>query len=247
MSGNADFGFERVSPAEKTERVGRVFTSVAGRYDLMNDLMSLGLHRVWKRFAVACAGVRRGARVLDLAAGTADCARLYHAGIRPGGVVVVCDVNAAMLERGRNRLLDDGVLDGLAFVKGNAEALPFRDGSFDCINIAFGLRNVTDKGKALRSMLRKLKYGGVLIVLEFSRMVLPALQRIYDAYSFHVIPLLGEIIAGDRDSYRYLVESIRMHPDQDALKLQMEAAGFARVEYFNLAGGVVAIHRGYKL
>lgn len=242
-----DFGFEQVSPAEKTERVRRVFSSVAGRYDVMNDLMSFGLHRLWKRFAVHLAGVRRGARVLDLAGGTADCARLYHAAVAPAGEVVVCDLNAAMLERGRDRLLDAGIYEGVGYVQGNAEELPFRDDSFDCINIAFGLRNVTDRKKALGSMLAKLKYGGVLIVLEFSKPVLPSLQRLYDAYSFRVIPKLGGLIADDEDSYRYLVESIRMHPDQDALNSQMEATGFGRVEYYNLSGGIVAVHRAYKL
>ena len=245
--GSTDFGFERVSPGEKTERVRRVFSSVAARYDLMNDLMSLGLHRLWKRLAVGYSGVRNGSSVLDLAGGTGDCARLYHAATAPEGRVTLCDVNADMLVRGRDRMLDRGLCDRLGYVQADAQDLPFRDASFDCINVAFGLRNMTDKPRALASMLSKLKYGGVLIVLEFSKLVLPQMQRAYDAWSTGVIPVLGKIVAGDEASYRYLVESIRMHPDQDTLKAVMEAAGFARVEYLNLSGGIVAVHRGHRL
>ncbi len=242
-----DFGFDRVTPAEKTARVGQVFSSVAGRYDLMNDLMSLGVHRLWKREAVLLSGVRRGAAVLDVAGGTGDCALLYGRAVGEGGRVVIADINADMLHRGRDRLTDHGVVRGVEYVQADAEALPFRDQEFDCINIAFGLRNVTDKGRALRSMLRCLKFGGTLVILEFSRVVLPLLSRLYDTWSFKIIPGLGEFAAGDRDSYRYLVESIRMHPDQETLRGMMQDAGFGLVDYVNLTGGVVAVHRGYRL
>lgn len=248
MSGPAtDFGFERVTPAEKTARVGRVFSSVADRYDLMNDLMSLGVHRLWKREAISLSGVRRGAAVLDLAGGTGDCAWLYRRAVGDSGRVVVADINADMLQLGRDRLTDQGVVRGVEYVQANAETLPFRDQEFDCINIAFGLRNVTDKAAALRSMLRCLKFGGTLVILEFSRVVLPLLSRLYDQWSFKVIPELGQWAAGDRDSYRYLVESIRMHPDQETLRTLMLESGFGAVDYINMTGGVVAIHRGRRL
>ena len=242
-----DFGFERVSPAEKSARVHGVFASVARRYDLMNDLMSLGIHRLWKRFAVGVAGVRPGAQVLDVAAGTGDCARLFRRHVGASGSVTLCDMNDAMLHIGRDRLLDAGAASGVHYVRGNAELLPFAPNSFECVNIAFGLRNVTHKEQALESMQCVLKYGGVAIVLEFSRLALPMLQRLYDVYSTRVIPSLGRLIAGDESSYRYLVESIRMHPDQEALQRMMEQAGFSRVGYYNLSGGIVAVHRGYKL
>jgi demethylmenaquinone methyltransferase/2-methoxy-6-polyprenyl-1,4-benzoquinol methylase len=246
-SGYSDFGFERVAAADKTERVRRVFESVAGRYDLMNDLMSLGLHRLWKRFAVQVSGVKPGGRVLDLAGGTGDCAALYLKRVGVGGRVTVSDINDAMLRRGRDRLLDAGRVSGLRFVQADAECLPFADASFDCVNIAFGLRNVTRREAALAEMLRCLHWGGCAVILEFSRVMLPQLARLYDRYSFSVIPALGELVTGDRDSYRYLVESIRMFPDQEALKKMMEQAGFARVEVFNLNGGVVAVHRGWRI
>ena len=242
-----DFGFDRITPAEKTARVGRVFSSVADRYDLMNDLMSLGVHRLWKREAVLLSGVRRGAAVLDVAGGTGDCALLYHRAVGDSGRVVVADINASMLQRGRDRLTDYGVVRGVEYVQADAELLPFRDQEFDCINIAFGLRNVTDKARALHSTLRCLKFGGTLVILEFSRVVLPLLSRLYDTWSFKVIPGLGEFAAGDRDSYRYLVESIRMHPDQESLRQLMHGAGFGMVDYVNLTGGVVAVHRGYRV
>ena len=242
-----DFGFARISPAEKTARVGRVFSSVAPRYDLMNDLMSLGVHRLWKREAVLLSGVRRGASVLDVAGGTGDCALLYCRAVGEGGRVVVADINANMLQRGRDRLTDHGVVRAVEYVQADAESLPFRDQEFDCVNIAFGLRNVTDKERALRSMLRCLKFGGTLVILEFSRVVLPLLRRLYDTWSFNVIPELGEFAAGDRDSYRYLVESIRMHPDQESLRTRMLESGFGMVDYVNLTGGVVAVHRGHRL
>lgn len=242
-----DFGFERVPPAEKSERVRRVFTSVARRYDLMNDLLSFGIHRLWKRFAVSLSGIRRGAAVLDLAGGTGDCAALYHAAVGPHGSVTVCDINAAMLLEGRDRLLNKGVSTAIGWVQADGEHLPFPDLSFDCVNIAFGLRNITRKDQALASMHRTLKFGGVAIILEFSRVAPPVLRRLYDAYSLKIIPVLGGLVTGDEQSYRYLVESIRMHPDQESLKLLMQQSGFSQVRYFNLSGGIVAVHRGYKL
>ena len=235
------FGYEQVSPDEKTRRVRGVFDSVAGRYDLMNDLMSAGLHRVWKRFAVEISGVRPGQRVLDLAGGTGDLARRFAQRVGPSGVVVHTDVNGAMLGVGRDRLIDAGVV--LPTVQCNAEALPFHDRSFDCVSIGFGLRNVTRKERALAEMRRVLIPGGVALVLEFSR-VAPQLARAYDWYSFNVLPRLGRLVAHDEASYRYLAESIRMHPDQEALKAMMEQCGFDRVDYHNLAAGVVALHVG---
>ncbi len=242
-----DFGFERVSPTEKTRRVGEVFSSVASRYDLMNDLMSLGLHRLWKRFAITLSGVHPGQRVLDLAGGTGDMALHYQKRTGDTGQVLVSDINFEMLNEGRDKFLNNGVIEGLGYVQANAENLPFVDNYFDCINIGFGLRNVTDKQVALNSMFKKLKFGGCLIILEFSKMAIPALQEIYDQYSFKLIPWLGKIVAGDEASYRYLVESIRMHPNQETLKTMIETAGFSNVDYFNLTGGIVAVHRGYKL
>jgi demethylmenaquinone methyltransferase/2-methoxy-6-polyprenyl-1,4-benzoquinol methylase len=246
-AGSTDFGFERVTPAEKTVRVGRVFSSVADRYDLMNDLMSLGMHRLWKREAVLLSGVRSGMAVLDVAGGTGDCARLYRDVVGAAGRVVIADINADMLRVGRDRLTDRGAVRGVEYVQADAAALPFREREFDVVSIAFGLRNVTDKPAALRSMLRCLRYGGTLVVLEFSRVVLPLLARLYDAWSFRVIPALGRAVAGDRDSYRYLVESIRMHPDQDALRAMLLDAGFGAADYVNLSGGIVAVHRGRRL
>jgi len=244
---STDFGFERVAVSAKTERVRRVFESVADNYDVMNDLMSLGMHRLWKRYAVQVSGVKRGGAVLDLAGGTGDCARLYLDRVGATGDVTVCDINGAMLRRGRDRLLDAGRAAGLRFVQADAERLPFRDAGFDCVNIAFGLRNVTRREAALADMRRVLRWGGSAIILEFSRVTLPHLARLYERWSFEVIPALGELVAGDRDSYRYLVESIRMFPDQAALKTMMEAAGFGRVESFNLSGGIVAVHRGVRI
>jgi demethylmenaquinone methyltransferase/2-methoxy-6-polyprenyl-1,4-benzoquinol methylase len=239
----ADFGYQKVPEDEKSRRVAGVFDSVAARYDLMNDLMSGGLHRLWKRFAVEASGVRPGERVLDIAGGTGDLARLYAQRVGAAGEVVLTDVNAAMLGRGRDRLLDAGVVAPIA--QCNAEALPFAGERFDCVSVAFGLRNMTRKEVALREMQRVLKAGGRLLVLEFSKVWAP-LKPLYDAYSFGVLPRLGKLIANDAAAYRYLAESIRMHPGQDELKRMMEEAGLERVEYFNLAGGVVALHRGYK-
>ncbi len=241
------FGYERVAESDKAGRVRSVFDSVAERYDLMNDLMSLGMHRIWKRFAIEAAAVRPGERVLDLAGGTGDLALLLAPKVTSSGRVVLSDINPAMLSRGRDRLLDKGLVEGVDYVLADAERLPFARASFDCICIAFGLRNVTRKKPALKSMYDALRPGGRLLVLEFSRVTVPVLKTLYDAYSFSVIPWLGRVVARDAASYRYLAESIRMHPDQESLKELMGSAGFERINYFNLTGGVVAVHRGYKL
>jgi demethylmenaquinone methyltransferase / 2-methoxy-6-polyprenyl-1,4-benzoquinol methylase len=243
MAETTDFGYEQVSPAEKTQRVRGVFESVAAKYDVMNDLMSAGLHRLWKRFAVESAGVRPGARVLDIAGGTADMTRLFSDKAGPTGEVWLTDINGAMLAVGRDRMLDEGRTGPAA--QCDAERLPFPANYFDVTCIAFGLRNVTRKENALAEMRRVLKPGGRAVVLEFSRIALP-LKPAYDWYSFNVLPRMGKLVAGDEASYRYLAESIRMHPDQATLQAMMEAAGLERVEYFNLAGGLVAVHRGYK-
>ncbi|MEQ8426240.1 MAG: bifunctional demethylmenaquinone methyltransferase/2-methoxy-6-polyprenyl-1,4-benzoquinol methylase UbiE [Gammaproteobacteria bacterium] len=242
-----DFGFQKVSSDEKTRRVRQVFTSVAAEYDLMNDLMSLGVHRLWKRHAVHLCSIKKDDQVLDLAGGTGDIAALIKPRLGDDGSLTVCDINADMLQHGRDRFINTGTFDGINYVQANAECLPFADNNFDCITIAFGLRNVTDKGKALRSMYSKLKYGSRIMVLEFSRIAMPVLAKFYDQYSFKLIPRIGKLVANDEESYQYLVESIRMHPDQDNLRAMMEAAGFEKVSYLNLSGGIVAIHRGYKL
>jgi len=241
MTDPVDFGYERVSADEKTRRVRGVFESVAGKYDLMNDLMSGGLHRLWKRYAVGVAAVREGARVLDLAGGTGDLARLFAKAAGATGRVVLTDINHAMLVEGRDKLIDSGM--PLPVVQCDAEALPFPDRSFDAVSIGFGLRNVTQKENALAEMRRVLVPGGVALVLEFSK-VAPPLAPAYDWYSFSVLPKLGRLVAGDEASYRYLAESIRMHPDQETLKAMMERAGFDSVEYHNLTAGVVALHVG---
>lgn len=238
-----DFGFQKVAEDEKARRIAGVFDSVAGRYDLMNDLMSMGLHRLWKRFAVEQSQVRSGDRVLDVAGGTADLARLFARRVGLRGEIMLTDINAPMLRIGRDRLLDAGMI--VPVVQCNAEKLPFADDHFDCVSVAFGLRNMTDKEAALAEMRRVLRPGGRLLVLEFSRIWKP-LAPFYDAYSFQVLPRLGQLIAHDADSYRYLAESIRVHPDQESLKQMMERAGLERVDYFNLSAGVVALHRGYK-
>ena len=235
------FGFEPVDVDEKTRRVRGVFDSVASRYDVMNDLMSVGLHRVWKRYTVDVAGLRPGAQVLDLAGGTGDLARLFAKVVGPTGRVVLSDINGAMLAEGRDKMIDRGLV--LPVVQCNAEALPFRDRTFDAVAIGFGLRNVTRKELALAEMRRILRPGGAALVLEFSRVWSP-IAPIYDWYSFNVLPRIGAAVANDEASYRYLAESIRMHPDQQALKRMMEQAGFDRVEYTNLTAGVVAVHVG---
>ena len=243
MTKTTHFGYNTVPEAEKAQRVAGVFTSVAGKYDLMNDLMSVGLHRLWKRFAVDVSGVREGQRVLDVAGGSGDLSRLFLKKVGSSGQVILTDINNAMLRAGRDRLLDTGISTPAA--QCNAEHLPFPDNHFDCVSIAFGLRNVTHKDVALREMQRVLRPGGRLIVLEFSKVAKP-LEKLYDAYSFKLLPRIGQLVANDADSYRYLAESIRMHPGQEELKDMMEEAGLERVEYFNLTGGVVAVHRGYK-
>ena len=237
------FGYEQVPESEKARKVAGVFASVASKYDVMNDLMSLGLHRVWKAFTVRVSGVRPGDRVLDVAGGSGDLARAFARRVGPTGEVWLTDVNRPMLEVGRDRLLDAGLV--LPAVQCDAEALPFASGRFDCVSVAFGLRNMTHKDRALAEMRRVLRPGGRLLVLEFSKVWKP-LEAPYDWYSFKVLPWLGERVAGDAASYRYLAESIRVHPDQEALRSMMEQAGLEDVEYFNLAAGVVALHRGYR-
>jgi demethylmenaquinone methyltransferase/2-methoxy-6-polyprenyl-1,4-benzoquinol methylase len=245
-AGYTHFGFEEVRVAEKQQRVREVFSSVASRYDVMNDLMSFGIHRLWKRFVIDLAGVRPGERVLDVAGGTGDLSREFRRLVGPRGLVVLSDINAEMLRHGHTRLADKGVVD-VPLAQANAEQLPFAEGSFDCITIGFGLRNVTDKDKALASMTKALKPGGRLLVLEFSKPLNAGLAKVYDQYSFRLLPLMGKLVARDADSYRYLAESIRMHPDQATLKGMMENAGLARVQVYNLTGGIVAVHRGYRL
>ena len=240
------FGFQQVPVDEKVRRVGAVFDSVASRYDLMNDLMSLGIHRLWKRFAVEMSGARPGQRVLDLAGGTGDLAARLARIVGREGEVVIADINASMLEQGRERLLDSGITGNVDFVQANAERLPFPDGDFDCVTIGFGLRNVTDKQAALNEMYRVLRPGGRALVLEFSRPVAPGLKPLYDFYSFRILPLIGKAVANDEASYRYLAESIRMHPDQQRLKDMMQQAGFEDCDYHNLSGGIVALHRGFR-
>ena len=238
------FGYETVDEKDKAKRVAEVFTSVASKYDIMNDLMSAGLHRVWKNFTIQISNVRAGERVLDVAGGSADLSRKFAKRVGATGQVWLTDINNAMLRVGRDRMIDDGL--AMPVAQCDAEHLPFPDNYFDCVSIAFGLRNVTHKEVALAEMCRVLKPGGRLLVLEFSKVWKP-LQAAYDAYSFKLLPKMGEIIANDGDSYRYLAESIRMHPSQEELKQMMEQAGLSRVDYFNLNAGVVALHRGYKI
>lgn len=240
------FGFQQVPVGEKRQRVAGVFDSVASKYDLMNDLMSFGVHRLWKRFVIDLAGVRAGEKVLDVAGGTGDLSREFSKQVGPRGLVVLSDINAAMLGEGRRRLANKGVVT-LLIAQANAECLPFAEGTFDCITIGFGLRNVTDKDKALRSMYRALKPGGRLLILEFSKPLTEGLSKLYDQYSFKLLPMMGRLVANDEASYRYLAESIRMHPDQGTLKGMMDSAGFSRTQVYNLTGGVVAVHRGFKL
>jgi demethylmenaquinone methyltransferase/2-methoxy-6-polyprenyl-1,4-benzoquinol methylase len=240
------FGYKEVDKEDKAGMVADVFHSVAARYDLMNDLMSGGVHRIWKRFTIELSGVRKGNAVLDIAGGTGDLAARFAEIVGPEGHVVLADINDSMLQVGRDKLLDKGLQANLEFVQADAQFLPFPDDSFDCITIAFGLRNVTDKDQALRAMLRVLKPGGRLLVLEFSKPQNELLGKAYDTYSFRVLPFMGRLVANDSDSYQYLAESIRMHPDQDTLKDLMEDAGFTRCEYHNMTGGIVALHKGTK-
>ncbi|WP_372861917.1 bifunctional demethylmenaquinone methyltransferase/2-methoxy-6-polyprenyl-1,4-benzoquinol methylase UbiE [Spongiibacter sp.] len=240
------FGFKTVNRGDKVNMVAGVFHSVAGKYDLMNDLMSGGIHRLWKRFTIELSGVRRGNAVLDIAGGTGDLAAKFSRIVGSEGKVVLADINDSMLKVGREKLTNRGIVGNIEYVQANAECLPFPDNSFDCITIAFGLRNVTDKDAALRSMLRVLKPGGRLLVLEFSKPTNELMSKVYDRYSFDILPRMGKLITNDEDSYRYLAESIRMHPDQETLKAMMTEAGFAEVRYHNMTAGVVAVHRGIK-
>lgn len=240
------FGYTQVPLTEKSHLVAEVFRSVAPKYDLMNDLMSLGLHRVWKRFTIEQAAIRPGNKVLDVASGTGDLAKVFAKQVGQQGLVVMTDINEAMLQVGRDRLVDEGIVSNLECIQADAEKLPFSDNHFDCITIAFGLRNVTDKSAALSSMYRVLKPGGKLLILEFSHPQSPFLHKLYDLYSFNIIPKLGKLVTNDHDSYQYLVESIRMHPNQETLKAMMIESGFENVDYFNLSGGIVALHKGFK-
>lgn len=250
MTGNSKptthFGFQEVPIAEKARRVGEVFSSVANRYDLMNDLMSFGIHRLWKRFTLMQTGLKAGQSALDMAGGTGDLARGLAQQVGESGRVLLTDINAAMLENGRRRLVDSGIAGNVDYVQADAEQLPFVDKYFNCITIGFGLRNMTRKDAALANMYRVLKPSGRLLILEFSKPTAPGLQPVYDFYSFKVLPQIGKLVAKDAASYQYLAESIRVHPDQETLKTMMEAAGFERCSYFNLSGGIVALHRGYR-
>ncbi len=241
------FGYRQVETEKKAGLVAEVFSSVAGKYDVMNDVMSFGIHRIWKRIAISHTGLKKGQRALDVAGGTGDLTLYLSQQVGDSGEVVISDINPDMLEQGRRRLLDKGYGSNIKFVEANAEALPFADNSFNCVSIAFGLRNVTNQQKALASMYRVLKPGGRLLILEFSRPVLPVLNKAYDFYSFNILPKMGKLIANDEASYRYLAESIRMHPDQKTLQSMMETAGFERCRYYNMSGGIVALHKGFKL
>jgi demethylmenaquinone methyltransferase/2-methoxy-6-polyprenyl-1,4-benzoquinol methylase len=251
MTKNTDntthFGYKDVPAEEKQAMVADVFHSVAAKYDVMNDLMSFGVHRLWKRFTIDMSGVRPGNKVLDLAGGTGDLTKKFSKIVGPSGTVVLADINSSMLEVGRERLTNQGYVGNIEYVQANAQYLPFEDNTFDIITIAFGLRNVTDKDEALRSMFRVLKPGGRLLVLEFSQTKNPLLKKAYDLYSFTALPLMGKLVTNDSESYKYLAESIRMHPDQETLKGMMEEAGFNRVSYHNMTGGMVALHRGIKV
>lgn len=240
------FGYKTVNTEEKAGKVAEVFHSVASSYDLMNDLMSAGIHRLWKRMTIEMSGVRRGHKVLDIAGGTGDLAAKFSRIVGSEGQVILADINDSMLKVGRDRLMDRGVVNNIKFAQANAQYLPFPDNTFDVITIAFGLRNVTDKDMALRSMNRVLKPGGKLLVLEFSKPPSQLLSKVYDSYSFSILPKLGKLFASDSDSYQYLAESIRMHPDQETLKSMVEDAGFSNCDYHNMTGGIVALHRGVK-
>jgi len=241
------FGFQDIPIEEKVKKVRDVFDSVASEYDVMNDLMSFGVHRLWKRYTVSLANVRKGQTVLDLAGGTGDLTALFAERVGPTGKVVLADINEAMLRVGRDRMIDRGLIGNVTYSLANAECLPFASNQFDKVCISFGLRNVTDKDAALRSIFDVLKPGGQLFILEFSKPTNPLLSKVYDLYSFNLLPKVGKLVANDEDSYRYLAESIRMHPDQETLKSMMETAGFERCKVDNLTGGIVAVHSGYKL
>ncbi len=247
MPDKTHFGYKQVDADKKEGLVAGVFDSVADKYDLMNDVMSFGIHRIWKKITLAQTGLRKGGRALDVAGGTGDLTAGMAKQVGSDGEVVMADINAAMLEQGRRRLIDRGIAGNVRFVQANAEDLPFDDNSFDCITIAFGLRNVTHQDRALASMYRVLKPGGRLLILEFSKPVMPGLDKAYDFYSFNILPKMGRFIAKDEESYRYLAESIRMHPDQETLRQMMQDAGFERCTYHNMTGGIVALHKGYKL
>lgn len=241
------FGYQQVPVSEKSNKVADVFHSVADKYDLMNDLMSGGVHRLWKKYTIETSGAKRGDTILDLAGGTGDLAAKFCRIVGSTGKVTLSDINESMLENGRARLTNKGIAGNIEYVQADAQDLPFADNHYDLVTMAFGLRNVTDKDKALRSIFRVLKPGGKLMVLEFSKPVLPGLSTLYDQYSFNVLPKIGKLVANDEESYRYLAESIRMHPDQESLKAMFDAAGFERTRYHNMTGGVVALHIGYKL
>lgn len=240
------FGFTDVPVEDKAGKVAEVFHSVADKYDVMNDLMSFGIHRLWKRYTIEMSGVRKGHKVLDIAGGTGDLAAKFSKIVGDSGEVVLSDINASMLGVGRSRMVDLGLLTNMDYVQANAESLPFPDNYFDCITIAFGLRNVTEKANALKSMYRIVKPGGRVLVLEFSKPASPLLSKVYDFYSFKILPKIGELVANDSESYQYLAESIRMHPNQQTLKEMMSEAGFEQCDYHNLTGGIVALHRGFK-
>ncbi len=241
-----DFGYKQVKKEEKVELVADVFNSVAQKYDIMNDLMSFGIHRIWKRFTIDASGARKGQKILDLAGGTGDLASKFSQIVGERGQVVLADINHSMLNVGKEKLNNKGIIGNINYVQANAEALPFPDNHFDLITIAFGLRNVTDKSKALASMFRVLKPGGRLLVLEFSKPTTESLSKLYDFYSFYVLPQMGQVVANDSESYKYLAESIRMHPDQDTLEQMMVDVGFEQTTYHNMTGGIVALHRGFK-
>ena len=245
--GKTHFGFREVDENKKESLVADVFSSVASKYDVMNDVMSFGIHRIWKKIALNQTGLKKGQYALDVAGGTGDLTYYLSQQVGPTGKVIISDINPDMLEQGRQRLLDRGVAGNVEFVEANAEDLPFEDNQFHCITIAFGLRNVTNQAKALASMYRVLKPGGRLLVLEFSKPVIPGLNKAYDFYSFNVLPKMGKLIANDSESYQYLAESIRMHPDQQTLKGMMQEAGFERCTFHNMSGGIVALHKGFKL
>ncbi len=247
MEDKTHFGYQTVETGKKKELVGEVFDSVADRYDVMNDLMSFGIHRLWKRFTINQTGVRAGQSVLDLAGGTGDLAAKLYQRVGSSGTVVLSDINQSMLGVGRDRMINQGIVGNMQYALADAEQLPFAPGSFHCVTMAFGLRNVTNKQRALESVFSTLKPGGRMLVLEFSKPVLPLLSKAYDAYSFTALPAMGKLVANDADSYRYLAESIRKHPDQETLLGMMQQAGFERCEYHNLTGGVVALHKGFKL